>query len=128
MAHEALDTETQMAQKGIARALFVETEVRILPSPLVEFGDKVSPVVSRPKEIKAVVLNMFGQSQGQVDQEFASGLPIQHPVGHAIQDLALKTEIFLDHTETLLIVGVMYFVAITILTWLANIVDRKVNR
>lgn len=31
-------------------------------------------------------------------------------------------------TETLLIVGVMYFVAITILTWLANIVDRKVNR
>ena len=28
----------------------------------------------------------------------------------------------------LLIVGVMYFVAITILTWLANIVDRKVNR
>lgn len=31
-------------------------------------------------------------------------------------------------TETLLIVGVMYFVAITILTWLADIVDRKVNR
>ena len=31
-------------------------------------------------------------------------------------------------TETLLIVGVMYFVAITILAWLANIVDRKVNR
>jgi len=31
-------------------------------------------------------------------------------------------------TETLLIVGIMYFVAITVLTWLANIVDRKVNR
>ena len=31
-------------------------------------------------------------------------------------------------TETLLLVGVIYFVAITMLTWLANIVDRKVNR
>ena len=31
-------------------------------------------------------------------------------------------------TETLLMVGVIYFVAITLLTWLANIVDRKVNR
>lgn len=31
-------------------------------------------------------------------------------------------------TEMLLMVGVIYFVAITLLTWLANIVDRKVNR
>ncbi|PWG58908.1 glutamine ABC transporter permease [Bifidobacterium catulorum] len=31
-------------------------------------------------------------------------------------------------TETLLMVGVIYFVAITLLTWLANIVDRRMNK
>lgn len=31
-------------------------------------------------------------------------------------------------TETLLMVGVIYFVAITLLTWLANIADRRLNK
>ncbi|KTR86775.1 amino acid ABC transporter substrate-binding protein/permease [Leucobacter chromiiresistens] len=31
-------------------------------------------------------------------------------------------------TEMLIIVGVMYFIVITLLTWLANIVDKKVNK
>ena len=31
-------------------------------------------------------------------------------------------------TEMLIIVGAMYFVVITLLTWLANIVDKKVNK
>lgn len=31
-------------------------------------------------------------------------------------------------TETLLMVGIIYFVAITLLTWLANILDRRMNR
>lgn len=31
-------------------------------------------------------------------------------------------------TETLLMVGVIYFVAITLLAWLANIVDRRMNK
>jgi len=31
-------------------------------------------------------------------------------------------------TEMLIIVGLMYFVVITLLTWVANIVDRKVNK
>ena len=31
-------------------------------------------------------------------------------------------------TETLIIVGIMYFVVITILTWIADLVDKKVNK
>ncbi len=31
-------------------------------------------------------------------------------------------------TEMLIIVGIMYFVVITLLTWVANIVDKKVNK
>ena len=31
-------------------------------------------------------------------------------------------------TETLFMVGIIYFVAITLLTWLANILDRRMNR
>ena len=31
-------------------------------------------------------------------------------------------------TETLLMVGILYFIAITLLTWLANIADRRLNK
>jgi polar amino acid transport system substrate-binding protein len=31
-------------------------------------------------------------------------------------------------TEMLIIVGIIYFVVITLLTWLANFVDKKVNK
>ena len=31
-------------------------------------------------------------------------------------------------TEMLIIVGVIYFVIITVLTWIANIVDRRLNK
>lgn len=31
-------------------------------------------------------------------------------------------------TETLLLVAIIYFVAISLLTWLANVVDRRINR
>jgi glutamine transport system permease protein len=31
-------------------------------------------------------------------------------------------------TETLLLVAIIYFVAISLLTWLANVIDRRINR
>jgi polar amino acid transport system substrate-binding protein len=31
-------------------------------------------------------------------------------------------------TEMLIIVGIMYFIVITILTWIANTIDKKVNK